>query len=503
MTNSPSRWRPAVALAALLLAPAAGQAQEPKPLLWGADAEGGAPYILEDPNDPDRLVGFEVELIEALAREVGRPVRFKQYDFKNLMLGLQRGDFDLAMNGLEVTPDRQDKARFTKPYYVFKLQLLVRAGETRVRSVHDCRRLGLAVGVLEETSAERLLDRWGVKKVAYDSQVNSFQDLENGNTDAVLVDLPPAAYYVRNNPRLKAVEPPVGGKGYYAIAFRKADEALAAQFDAALDRLLEKGELRRIYAKWNVWNDSQEELLPPNAFYEPGEEETADTRQEGWSFWVTAEKLWYATGWTVLITFLSMPVAVALGMPIALARLYGAAPLRWLAVAYVEFFRGIPVLLLLYFLYFALPSVGEALGLGGALKMSPLAAAVLGLGMNYAAYEAEIYRAAIGAIPEGQWEAAASLGMSPGLTFRRVILPQAVRGILPPSTSDFVALFKDSSLAGVITLVELSKRFQITATSGASYAQIAEVGALTAALYLLLSLPLGWLSRYLETKWET
>jgi ABC-type amino acid transport system permease subunit len=127
-------------------------------------------------------------------------------------------------------------------------------------------------------------------------------------------------------------------------------------------------------------------------------------------------------------------------------------------------------------------------------------AAILGFGMNYAAYESEIYRAGISSIPQGQWEAAASLGMSPALTFRRIILPQAIRVILPPMTNDLVALFKDTSVVSIIALVELSKQYQILTRSGAGYVGI---GLTTAALYLIMSVPLGHLSRYLEKRWST
>ena len=184
-----------------------------------------------------------------------------------------------------------------------------------------------------------------------------------------------------------------------------------------------------------------------------------------------------------------MLLAVALGMPIALMRLYGPTPVRWLAVIYVEFFRGIPVLLLLFFLYFVL---------GSAWHVDAFSTAVFGFGLNYAAYEAEIYRAAVGAVPLGQWEAAASLGMSRALTFRRIILPQALRIILPPMTSDFVALFKDTSVVSVIAVAELTKRYQTAAQSSLKYV---ELGLMTAALYLIMSVPLGFLSRWLEKRW--
>ena len=132
------------------------------------------------------------------------------------------------------------------------------------------------------------------------------------------------------------------------------------------------------------------------------------------------------------------------------------------------------------------------------LRMGPMQAAILGLGLNYGSYEAEVYRAGIASIPVGQWEAAASLGMAGPLTFRRIILPQAIRTILPPMTNDFVALFKDTSIVSTIAVVELSKQYQILSKSSMKYL---EIGLLTAALYLLMSVPLGLLSRRLERIW--
>ncbi len=479
-----------------------GNADEPvKPLVWAGDASG-KPYIYPDDKDPAKNIGFEVELAEALSRELHRPIEFKQYEFKNLILGLDRGDFDFAMNGLEVTPDRKELVRFSRPYYVFRLRLTVRATEDRIHGLADCRKFGGRVGTLENTSASRLLDSLGIEKVVYDDQEKPYRDLELGRTDAVLMDQA-IAQYSGQSPQLKAAEDPIGGRGYYAIAFRKSDAALASEVDAALGRLLKNGELRRIYVKWGLWNDSQDELLPPDSFYVEGAEDVAGraVAVSERTFWSYLELLRDGAVLTIEITLLSMALAVGLGMLVAVLRLYGPGWVRWLMVAYVEFFRGVPVLLLLYLLYYALPPVGHALHLGSALELAPLTAAVLGLGLNYAAYEAEIYRAGIASIPEGQWEAAASLGMTPAVTFRRVILPQALRTILPPSTGDFVALFKDTSIVSGITLIELSKAYQMLTTTAAP-AQIAEIGAVTASLYLAMSLPLGHLSRYLERRWD-
>lgn len=482
-----------------------------RPLVWAADAEGGAPYVFRDPDNPDAVIGFEKEIADALARELGRPIHFKQYDFDSLTLGLQkRGEFDFAMCGLEVTRDRREdpNLRFSRPYYAFKLQLVFRADDDLRHTLKDCKSTpGTIVGTLANTAASRLLEargfRQGVDLKIFSSVVTAYEELEQGGVHAVLMDLPIAQYYAdpQHRPKLRWAHKPLGGRGYYAIAFRAEDRALADAVDAALERLHRNGELRRILLRWGLWNDNQEEFEPDGEFRDIGEEETAiDTQaKRDWRFSAYFPLLLAGAGQTVKITLLSFLLAMVVALPVSLGRLYGSAAVRFLAGCYVEFFRGIPVLLLLYFLYYGLPAMFHTLGYE--VHLHPELVAVLGLGLTYAAYEAEIYRAGILSIPEGQWEAAASLGMGPGLTFRRIILPQAVRVILPPSTSDLVALFKDTSIISVITIVELSKQYQILATAGADYMSIAEIGLVTAALYLVMSVPLGYLSRHLEKRW--
>ena len=105
-------------------------ARQCRPLLWAADESGGAPYVFQDPDNPTRLVGFEVDLKDALEGELGRPIQFKHYDFKNLIPGLQRGDFDFAMNGLEVLPEYQKEVLFSRPYYVYEAPVRGAQGRT-------------------------------------------------------------------------------------------------------------------------------------------------------------------------------------------------------------------------------------------------------------------------------------------------------------------------------------------------------------------------------------
>jgi polar amino acid transport system substrate-binding protein len=472
------------------------EAQEGKPLVWAADQEGGWPYIALGPDG--KQSGFEVDLKDALARIMNRPIEFKQYDFKNLTDGLVKGDFDFAMNGVEISSERKRQVRFTRAYYAYRLQLVVRKDEQRINSFDDCKQLsGIVVGTLTGTAAERLLQKSGINMRPYDGQREPYEDLgPNKRIDAVLMDLPITKYYA-TDPGLRYAGEPFA-RGYYAIAVRPNDPALAVELDAALDQLRADGTLKKIYTKWGLWDEEQDRLMSE---LEAGTwaDGLADEESVHFppSFYLPL--LGFYALITVGLTAASFLLAIFLGMPIALARLYGPWWLRALAAGYVEFFRGIPVMLLLFFLYFGVPAIAQYyIGSAMFFSLSPFWAATVGLGLNYAAYEAEIYRAGVQAIPTGQWEAAASLGMPPSLAFRRIILPQAMRSILPPSTGDLVALFKDTSIASAIGLVELNKEYLILAKSSLQYV---EIGLVTVAIYLLMSVPLGVLSRRLEKRW--
>jgi polar amino acid transport system substrate-binding protein len=193
---------------------------------------------------------------------------------------------------------------------------------------------------------------------------------------------------------------------------------------------------------------------------------------------------------TLALSCLAMALAVAIGSLIAIGRVYGDPITRGLLTVYVEVMRGTPVLLQLFVIYYGLSSV---------IRLPAFIAALLGLGLNYAAYESEIYRSALEAVPRGQLEAARILGFTNFQALRLIRAPQALRIALAPMTNDFVALLKDSSLVSVITVVELTKQTQIFATNIGSWLL---PGLLCAAIYLVMSLPLGYLARRLEERWR-
>jgi polar amino acid transport system substrate-binding protein len=483
----------AISLLALVQAPLARGGT--KDLRWGGDAEGGAPYSFPDPRNPQKIIGFEVDLANALGQRLNRRAVFVQNQWDGLIPGLERGNYDIALNGLEITEDRKREINFTIPYYASTEQLSVRKTNSSIHSLADLK--GKTVGTMKFTFAERVLRREnGIHLRTYDGNFDAYQDLANGRLDAVLMDWPIALYYSKPNPELKFTGAPIS-HFEYGIGVRKNDPALLNQLNSALRDLIRSGELKNIYAKWGLWNSQTETLFAQiDANPKVYEDYTQNaTRKLTWS----ARLRQYAgylplllgkgAPMTLLISILGMALAVTLGLMLALTNLYGPFVPARSARAFIEVMRGTPLLIQLYLIFYGLPSVG--------IRLSPLIAAIVGLGLNYAAYEAENYRGAIQAIPRAQMEAALSLGMTRAQALQHVILPQAIRLAIPPVTNDFISLFKDSSIVSVITMVELTKVYGELAST---YYDYIGVGILTAAIYFLLGLPFVRLARWAEEK---
>lgn len=446
-------------------------------ITWGADLQGGEPFVYPDPENPQRLIGFDVDIMDAVARRLGVKARMVQCAWSNLVPSLERGDFDVVINGLEATDERKRRLLLSEPYYVYAETLTIRAGAP-YRSVFDL--VGKRVGTLNQTYAHDILRLLPpIEMVLYEGTEEPYRDLELGRTDAVLLDNIIAERYgcIPSKPSLQCV-PYDMARGTYVIGLRKEDRELKQAIDGAIAAMRKDGELKRILEGLKLWDDRQTDFVSA---------ESAVARKRRFDSQMLAQFL--AAAWVTLkVSVLSFLLAVPLGLLLAVARVYGALPARALARGYIEVFRGTPVLLQLFVLYY---------GLGGYVNLDPMTAAVVGLGLNYAAYEAEIYRGALLAIPRGQGEAARALGLGPWQTLRHVLVPQALRIALPPSTNDFIALLKDSSLVSTITVIELTKRMSVDAVDMGSYLI---PGLLCAGLYLVLSLPLAELARRLERR---
>ncbi len=452
-------------------------------LRWGADAEGGAPYIYPDPQKPEQLTGFEFDLANALAAKLGVKAQMVQNQWDQLIPALQRGNFDIILNGLEITDEHRQRIAMSLPYYVYAQQIVTRTGTAGLEKLEDLK--GRRVGVLSSTVAQRLVAAsGGIDVRIYPGNVESFRDLKAGRIDAVVLDLPIAIFYARPDGDLKFSGAPFA-PGYYGIGVLNEDTTLLAALDEAIEQLSADGTLERIYRKYGVWDERQKGLMD----YKPepvAARKPISTLRE-WPKYLPL--LLRGAAVTVEISVLAMALAVVAGMVIVLARLYGIAPLRWLSKAYVEVIRGTPLLIQLFLIYYGLPQIG--------IKLNAFLAAIVGLGLNYAANESENYRAGIQSVPRGQTEASLALGMTRWQCLRRIVLPQALPLVIPPVTNDFIAMFKDSSIVSVITMVELAKVYGMLAMSTYDYIGL---GLMTAGIYFALSYPASIFANHLEKR---
>ena len=283
-----------------------------------------------------------------------------------------------------------------------------------------------------------------------------------------------------------------------ASLWTRATPPLQQEIDAALRDLIASGKLREILSRWSLWSPTVAQ-----AFGQAVEPSAPDSEYQAFVAAQQPKSVWsrllrYTTAGpllrraavlTLIVSVAAMVVAVIVGFLLAVCRVFGPWPVRWLATVYIEVMRGTPLLIQLLFIFYGLPNIG--------VRLSPFVASVLGLGLNYAASEAENYRAGLLAVPAGQWQAAQALGLTQATGLRLVILPQAMRLILPPLTNDFIALLKDSSLVSAVTMVELTGAYNRLATQSFDYFG---TGLVVAFLYLLLGLPFVRLARWLETR---
>ncbi len=507
-------------------------AQEKTELRWGTDPTGGGPYIYKaDPNGP--YVGFEVELADYLAKKLGRvskPVEAEWSTLPELLDKPREGEkgIDIVLNGYETRDDLMKDYAASVPYYVYRLQLVARADDPTVTGWADLAPKKKRIGVLEGSVAFDYCNKRYPGQVVPNKDVATMFNAVTDKThaDVTVQDNPACTFYL--------ADPSYAGKfklvdaarqpSTYVIYLRKDDKELKSQLDAAIKEGLKDGTIRRIYQKYDVWNYDQdwlsrdlerEGLLTKElarvapavdagvvtgdfaAGFPVDDDRPIERTGRGGSgsVWDLMPQLLRAAGMTIFLAVVSFPLAMIAGMIIAICRVYGPVWVRVPAAMFVEVIRGTPLLLQLYFLFFILPKAFPF------LAVDPIYTGILGLAINYAAYEAENYRAGLLAIPKGQMEAGLALGMNPFTVIRRIIAPQAFRIVIPPVTNDFIALFKDTSVCSVILITELTRKYNELYNFNRDL--VVELAFLTAGLYLLMSYPMSIFARWLENRMGT
>jgi len=238
------------------------RAAESTPVLrWAAATDSNAPYAFFGPDN--HLTGFEYEIINAVAKHMGRTPKFVPNNWDGLIPGLGRGLYDCVICGIEITPDKAGEVLFSKPYYITFEQLVVRRGTPPVQSLEQLS--GKKIGSLPQTAAMAMLEKTpGVVATPYDEELNAYADVVNGRISGVLLDYPIAKYYAGNNPGLEFTGPPFGHVSY-GIAVARDNTALQRQIDAALDEIIADGEMRDILSRWGLWTPTIAEAFGQSA----------------------------------------------------------------------------------------------------------------------------------------------------------------------------------------------------------------------------------------------
>ena len=442
------------------------------------------PFEMQAP-DGKGFTGFDIDLFNAIGEEAGLEIQFQSMPFDGLIPALQSQNIDAAISGMTITPERAQTIDFTRPYFQSGLAIAVRQeNRNEIESFEDLENKKIAVAI-GTTGAKSAAEIPGAEIFTFDNSALALQELSNGNVDAVVNDAPVTLYAIKvGNLNNVEVVGELLTEEYYGIALPKNSPNLEKVNDA-LDELLQSGRYRELYQKWFAGEPPKLPLVAPAL------------EEEGASFsWIeTFQTLFWGALITILLTAFSVFFGTIGGTLLATASISDFKPLGWLTRIYVDFFRGTPLLVQIFMIYFGIPSLLQEIGLD--FSFNRFAAAVTALSLNSAAYLAEIIRGGIQSIDRGQWEAAQSMGMGWTQTMRYVVFPQAFRRMLPPLGNEFITMIKDTSLVAIIGFEELFRQGQLmVATTYRAF----EIYAAVALIYLLLTFIASRVFSWLEKR---
>ncbi|WP_375474340.1 ABC transporter permease subunit [uncultured Nostoc sp.] len=426
------------------------------------------------------LQGFSIDLMNAIASSANFKVDFQSLPFDGIIPALQAKTVDVAISSITITEERAKTISFSRPYFKAGLAIAIRTDNQDITSFDSLKNKKIAVQI-GTTGAAKAKSIPGVQIRSFDSAPLALQELLNSNVDAVINDAPVTLYAINtgNLQGIKVVQKLLTEE-FYGIATTKNSPNLTL-INNGLDRVLKNGTYSQIYQKWFKVEPPS---LPAKSPFENQTNAGAPKILTSISVVLQAfPSLLQGALITLQLTILSVVFGLIGGSLIGIVRLSHIAPVRWLARAYVDFFRGTPLLLQIFMIYFGLPAILQEFGL--TFSFDRLSAGVIALSLNSAAYIAEIVRAGIQSIEPGQAEAAKSLGLSSLQTMGYVIFPQAFRRMIPPLGNEFISLLKDTSLVSVIGFEELVRKGQLII---ADNYRAFEIYAGVAVVYLCLTL---------------
>ncbi|GAA4022221.1 ABC transporter permease subunit [Allokutzneria multivorans] len=468
----------------VVLAPAAN-AQQP---VVRVGTEGTyPPFSFHDPRS-QQLTGYDIEVIKAVAAKAGWRLEFVETQWDAIFPALDSGRIDLIANQVSANDERRAKYGLSSTYTYSRGVVVRRTGDDRIKSLAD---------ISGKTTAQSSTSNWakvareaGAKVEAVEGFAQAAALLTQGRVDAIVNDnIAVLDYLASTGSKDIEIAGNAGEKGSeQVLTFRKgsnkADENLLSQANQAFAALKADGTLRGISEKYFKADVSVPDGGNADLSQGRGGRSTWEVlASTAWPMFVGLVKV------TIPLTALSFAIGLVLALGVALARISTYRVLSGLARAFISIIRGTPLLLQLFIVFYGLPQLG--------LKFSPFLAAVIAFSLNVAGYAAEVIRSAILSVPRGQFEAAATVGLSYPLTLRRIVLPQAARIAVPPLSNTLLSLVKDTSLGSVVLLTELFRESQLAAAESNEFLALYSFAGL---YYWLICVALSAAQKRLETR---
>ncbi|MDP4098180.1 amino acid ABC transporter substrate-binding protein/permease [Paenibacillus sp. P96] len=431
-----------------------------------------APFEFQDVNG--KFVGIDMDLMEAIAKDQNFKYEIKPLGFNAAVQALEANQVDGVIAGMSITDERKQKFDFSEPYFQSGVVMGISQNNDTIKSYEDLKGKKVAVktGTEGYSFAESIASKYGFTIVPFDDSSQMYDDVKTGNSAACFEDYPVLAYGVTQNNGLKIVTEKEEGGSYGFAVSKGQNQELLQKFNAGLANLHTNGEYDRILEKYLGENA---EMAPPSRW---------ELIQQ------SLPPLLNGLGKTVLYTIISLIFAFILGLVFGFMKVGQNRFLRGVATVFVDLFRGIPLIVLAFFIYFGIP---QAFG----FTMPLFLAAILTLSLNAGAYITEIIRGGIQSIDHGQLEAARSLGLPYRTAMLKIVIPQAIRVMIPAFINQFVITLKDTSILSAIGLVELTQSGKIIiARTFASF----EIWLMVAVMYLIVITVLTKISDRLEAK---
>lgn len=389
-----------------------------------------------------QIVGVDIDIIREVLRRNGMEMVVEDMKFDSIIVAIQTGKGDIAASGLTVTEDRQREVDFSVTYVQAKQVIIVRE-DSDIAAPQNLQ--GRKIGVQSGTTGDTFVTENIGNPQRFDDASTAVAALKSGKLDAVVLDYEPARVHVARNAGLKLLDEPLTSEEY-AFAVAKGNRELLEMINKTLQEMIADGTIENIRAKYEKVTDIEVAETDPDGSFKD-DLYTVFVKNARWRYLCNGLKV------TLLVAFFSVILGVSIGFFVAIIRSTADTTgklkiANFLCKVYLMIIRGTPVVLQLLIIYFVV---------FGSMDVDKVLVAIIAFGINSGAYVAEIIRSGIMSIDRGQMEAGRSLGLSYSKTMILVILPQALKNVLPALGNEFIVLLKETSVCGFIALEDLTK----------------------------------------------